>query len=247
MILRLLCWFILCAVLLAPRLGVAQGSGELRFEVSAVAGLDRHLALLEHPGYLAVALENIDLNPSLSSKIVVRNGGAEVESRNAVFRYAGRQGSLYKYEAGVAIGLGDMRSTLTFPVIVDLSSLAAGKVVVVVKPPLAALLPADVNDRIQFKMRIVANAAAQKKMLEYLDRLAKDATRNAGSAALFESILLDAYNRAGGPAARAGDVGDALPLSEQWMLILTLLIWVVAVPAAYFLRLRRWRARRNAT
>ena len=39
------------------------------------------------------------------------------------------------------------------------------------------------------------------------------------------------------------DVGEALPLSEQWMLILTLLIWVVAVPAAYFYSLRRQRGK----
>lgn len=236
---RILCWLGLLAALLAPLPGAAQGSGEIRFEISTVAGLERHLAFLEHPGYLAVALENNDLSPSLSSKLVVRDRGREVEARIAVFRYAGRQGALYNYEAGLAIGLGGARSTLTFPVIVDLSSLAAGKAVVVVKPPLAALLPSDLSDRIQVKMRMVANAAAQKRIVDYLDGLAKGVPQNAGPAALFERVLLDAYNRGGGLGAAARDAGDALPLSEQWMLILTLLIWAVAVPAVYFLRLRR--------
>lgn len=234
-------WLGALAVLVASLPGIAQGTGEMRYEISTAAGVERHLVFLEHPGYLAIALETNDLNPSLSSKLVVRDRGREVEARIAVFRYVGRQGSLYNYEAGLAIGLGGARSTLTFPVIVDLSSLAAGKAVVVVKPPLAALLPSDLNDRIQIKMRMVANAAAQKKIVDYLDRLAKDASQNSAPEALFERILLDAYNRAGRPGMTARDVGDAVPLSEQWMLILTLLIWAVAVPAVYFLRLRRRR------
>jgi hypothetical protein len=240
---RILCWLSLLAALLAPLPGAAQGSGEIRFEISTVAGLERHLAFLEHPGYLAVALENNGLSPSLSSKLVVRDRGREVEARIAVLRYAGREGSVYNYEVGLAIGPGSARSTLTFPVIVDLSSLAAAKAVVAVKPPLAALLPSELNDRIQIKMRMVANATAQKKIVDYLDQLARGVSQNAGPAALFESVLLDAYNRGDRPGTSARDAGDALPLSDQWMLILTLLIWAVAVPAAYFYRLRRRRGK----
>lgn len=240
--LGILCWIGLLAALFVPVTGAAQGSTGMRFEVATVAGLERHVAFLEHPGYLAVALENVDLSPSLSSKLVVRDRGREVEARIAVFRYVGRQGSRYNYEAGLSIGLGNARSTLTFPVIVDLSSIGAGKAVIEVKPPLAAILPADIADRIQVKMRMVANAAAQKKIVEYLDRLAKGAPKNEGSLALFESVLLDAYNRAGGPGTAAQDVGEAVPLSEQWMLILTLMIWVVAVPTLYLLK---WRSRRG--
>jgi len=214
----------------------------MRFEVSTVAGLERHLAFLERPGYLAVALENVDLSPSLSSKLVVRERGREVEARVAVFRYVGRQGSRYNYEAGLAIGLGNARSTLTFPVIVNLASLAAGKVVVEVKPPLAALLPTEITDRIQVKMRMVANAAAQKKIVDYLDRLAKGVPQDERPTALFESVLLDAYNRADGLGPVGQDAGEAVPLSEQWMLILTLLIWAVAVPTVYLLK---WRSRRR--
>jgi hypothetical protein len=78
--------------------------------------------------------------------------------------------------------------------------------------------------------------------LDYLDRLSK-APGAADPGALGEAILLDAYNRSGGPAAR-GDVGDAVPLSEQWMLILTLAIWLILFPAALVVyRPRRRRAR----
>jgi len=46
-----------------------------------------------------------------------------------------------------------------------------------------------------------------------------------------QAILVDAYNRTAAPMpADVGDVGDALPLSDQWMLILTLVIWLFIVP-----------------
>lgn len=235
-------WIGLVAGLLNLLPSAAQGS-EIRFEISTVPGLERHLALLEHPGYLAIALETNGLSPSLSSKLVVRDQGREMEARNAVLRYAGRQGSRYTYEVGLAVGIGNARPSVTFPVIVELSSAVPGKAVVLAKLPLAALLPSGVNDRIQMKMQMVANPAAQKKVVDYLDRLAKATPQAAGPTALFEAILVDAYNRSGSPGAAAGDVGEALPLSEQWMLILTLLIWAVAVPAAYIVHWRRRRAK----
>jgi uncharacterized iron-regulated membrane protein len=37
------------------------------------------------------------------------------------------------------------------------------------------------------------------------------------------------------------DAGDALPLSDQWMLILTLVIWLVVVPALLLWYRRRAR------
>lgn len=172
--------------------------------------------------------------------MILKDSGREVEARNTVFRFVGREGSVYSYEAGLSLGVRDARSRLTFPVNVDASS--QGKVTVFVKPPLADMLPAELIDRIQVKMRMVANASAQKKVLDYLDQLAKGTPAGAAPGALYEAILLDAYNRSGGPAIAGRDVGDALPLSDEWMLLLTLAIWLIAVPEAlvvYRLRGRR--------
>ena len=225
------------AAFLIPIAALAQKSDEIRFEIAAVAGLERHVALLERPGYAAVALENNDLSPSVSSKLVIRERGREVEARNATFRYVGRKGERYAYEAGLSVGIGDTRTRLTMPVVVDVSALPAGKLSVVVKPPLAVLLPVDVVDRIQVKMRAVANAAAQQKMIEYLDRVAK----GGDAVTRYEDILLDAYNRGGGPGAAGRDAGDALPLSDQWMLIVSVFIWLVVAPALLLCYRLRWR------
>src|SRR5437773_6282533 len=220
----------------------ALAADDLRFEVLVLPEFERHATLFAYPGYAAIALESIGLSPSLSSKLRVGNAGRLVEIRFGMLRFAGSKDAVYSYEASLTSGLGEGGPRLTFPVTVDASSLAAGKMIITARPPLASLIPAEVNDRIELKLRTIANAGAQKQILGYLDQLAK--TAKTDSSGLREAILLDSYNRSGGGSAGGGvDVGEALPLSEQWMLILTLLIWVVAVPAAYFYSLRRQRGK----
>jgi len=233
--------WMLSACFLLPAAPCAADEGELRFEIAALPGFQRHVRLLEHPGYIGVALENVDLHPTLSSKLVVRDRGREVEVKNLVIRFTGKNAASYGYEAGVSLGIG--KSSVTFPVIVDLSALASGKTIVVAKLPLATLLSDEKRERIQTKVRMLANAPAQQKVLDYLDQLAKTAGPTADPTAVHEAILLDAYNRSGGPTMR-GDVGDAVPLSEQWMLLLTLAIWFILFPIFLLVyRLRRRRAR----
>ena len=204
--------------------------------------MQRHVALFEYPGFGAVALESLGLSPSLSSKLVIKDGGKVVEIRYGRVRFVNRKDAVYTYEASVVSGLGDGIPALSFPVVLDASALASGKTVIFVKPPLAALIPGELNDRIQTKLRAIANAGAQKQLLDHLDALAKNAKASGGM--LSEAIMVDSYNRSGGPAAGgSADIGETLPLSEQWMLILTVLIWIVAVPAAWLYRLRSRRAK----
>jgi len=230
--------YLLCLGAMLPLASHADGpANELRFEIPTLPGFQKHVQLLEYPGYIAVVLENNDMHPSLSSKPLVRERGREVEVKSAVIRFTGRNGSTYSYEAGVSLGIG--KASITFPATVDLSALSSGKTIVSAKLPLATLIPEDKRERINTKARMLASMAAQHKLLDYLDKL----PASAGSAAVIEAILLDAYNRSAGPAMR-GDVGDAVPLSEQWMLILTLVIWFILFPIVLLIyRLRRRRAR----
>lgn len=224
--------------------GAAQPANELRFEIPTLPGFQRHVRLLEHPGYIAVLLENNDLPPSLSSKIIIRDRGREAQAKSGIIRFTGKSGALFNYEGGVSLGIG--KASITVPASVDVSALAAGRTIVVARLPLANLLSDEKRDRIQAKVRTLANTAVQQKILDYLDAMAKSAGSEPN--ALFEAILLDAYNRSGGPAAARGDVGDAVPISEQWMLLLTLAIWFIVLPAALLIRrLRRRRTRPAAS
>ncbi len=224
---------------------VAHAADEIRIEIPVMPALERYADLLAFPGFFGVALENNGLSPSMSSKLQVREQGRTLEIRNATLRYASKKGAIYTYEAAVTLNLGVSESKLAFPVTVDLARVSSGKVVVTAKPPLANLFPAELTDRIRIKASLIANATTQQKMIEYLDSFAKTGSAgSAGMAALVELILIDAYNKGGGPFVKGGrDAGEAVPLSDQWMLLLTLVIWLLIVPA--FLFYQRLRARRN--
>ncbi len=240
------------SLILAPMcVHAADAPGEsIHLEVPVLPAMQAYADLLQYPGYLAVALENNGLSPSLSSKLKLNENGRGAEIRNAVIRFVERKGDLYFYDAGLVLGLAD--SKLTFPVVVDLASVASGKIAVTLTPPLAKLMPTEVIDRIQIKTQLMANAAAQQKVLDYLQNLSKEiAPRggvDAGVEPLVVAILADAYNRGGGPSAPGDrESGDAVPLSDQWLLILTLVIWLLVVPAVLVAhKIRRHRRTKTA-
>jgi hypothetical protein len=232
--------YLLCVVLLSLAPFGAPAADELRFEIPTLPGFQRHAGLLEHPGYIGVLLENNDLPPTLSSKIVIGERGREAQAKSGIIRFTGKSGTTYNYEGGVSLGIG--KAAITVPATVDISQLAAGRIVVAAKLPLANLLSDDKRTRIEMKVRALANTAVQQRILDYLDAAAK--RTGAEPSALFEAILLDSYNRSGGAAAAArADIGDAVPISEQWMLLVTLAIWFILVPAG--LLVYKWRRRRS--
>ena len=236
---------LLAAFALAGALGAARpalAAEELRFKIAVLPELARYESLFAVPGYAAVSLESNGLSPSLSSKLAVREGGRSVAMRYGAARFLGRKGALYQYEVAITPGAAAGGARITFPATLDASGLANGKLVVTLRPPLASLVPAGIIERVEFKLRAVAGPAAQKSMLDFLDQLAKSSARD--GVPLNEAILLDAYERSAGAAgAMQADVGDALPISEQWMLILTLAIWLVGLPALWLLRRCRRRAK----
>lgn len=222
-----------------------QAADEIRVEIPVMPALERYVDLFAYPGFLGVALENNGLSPSMSSKLQIKEQGRALEIRNATLRFSGKKGGVLSYEASVQINLGVSESKLAFPVTVDIAQMSSGKIVATAKPPLANLFPAELTDRIRIKAGLVANSSAQQKVLDYLDRLSgAKTTGSVGVAALAEAILIDAYNKGGGPSVAGGrDAGEAVPLSDQWMLLLTLVIWLLIVPTV--LLYRRVRMRRD--
>jgi hypothetical protein len=208
----------------------------VQFEMPALPAFQRYTELLEHPGYIGVALQNAGLITSQSSKAELGRQGRSVRVKNTEVRYVGKKGSVYNYEAAYLTGVAS--AELVFPIAIDTASLAAGKIGVSVKLPLSALIPKDFSERIKTKAQVLGNTAGQEKVLKYLETASTQPD-------LAEAILLDAYNRSGGVlTVQARDVGDAVPLSDQWMLLLTLFIWLIVVPLILVIRrIRQARAR----
>ena len=210
----------------------AELPGEgIQLHIPVLPGLQRHLDLLAQPGYVAIVLENNGLSPSQSSKLKVSAGGQSAAIRGATFRFVEKKGAVYGYEAGYSLGLGE--SKISFPVTVDVSGVPAGKVTLTVNPPLARFIPAEVIDRIRFKTETIGSLNTQQKLLDYLDSKSQQGN-------LVEAVLLDAYNRSQDPMTELSREGaEPASLSDAWLLLLTLVIWLVLVPGYVFLTRRR--------
>lgn len=141
----------------------------------------------------------------------------------------------------MVVGVANLDTRLTFPVVLDVASLGSGKISVTMKPPLAALLPADFNVRLHRRVVMIAGISAQTKILAYLDKMTKGSPDTPQLTAMVETILLDAYNSSGGPAAGNRDDEQALPTADQWMLIITFVIWLLLVSVLIVMYVRRQR------
>lgn len=215
---------ILSAVLWLP--GASAGDA-MNLEVPVLPEALRHVALLEYPPYLALALDNIGVKLTGSGKITILDANS-LRYRGMVLRYVHHNGSVYSYEASLDWGIG------TLAIEADISGLDKGKIGVRIFLPAAKLLPQDVTDRIQLKIRSLADVAMQRKILSYFDDLKKKSGPSSGMDTIFNLILVQAYNN---QAANIGsfasrEPGDAEPLSDQLLLLITLAIWLVIVPAA---------------
>lgn len=222
---------------LAPAHEARGEATPIVFQVPALPSLERHVELLAFPSYLALALENNGLKPSYSSRLIVHDR-ASFEIREASVRYLGRKGPVFRYEGRLKLQVGGAESAVSVPAELDTATLSTGTLTLRLYSPLSTLLPQELLDRIDFKIRSFADAAVQQRMLQYLDEVRKRAP-GASLDAMLETILVEAYNRGAPVAAGGRDVGDAEPLSDQWALIATLLIWLVAVPALIVFRWRR--------
>lgn len=233
-------------VALACWWGVSLGqepSGAVRFDVPVLPEAARYLELLTVPAYLALALENTGLGPSVSSRLTIRSRES-VQIKAGTLRYVGRKGSIFNYEAEAKLHFGVGESDLTVRVEVDTSALSRGELVVRVYPPLAKLVPQDLIDRVAFKIRTIADLESQGKVMAYLDQIStgmKD--RGQGFEPMLEAIAFEAYNASARSLLR-GNRGAAEPGSDQIALAVMLAIWLLGFPLFMFFVSRRRKGQR---
>jgi hypothetical protein len=231
-----------CFALLPGAATAAEREGNaLVFRLPVVPQAARHLDMLSVPSYLALALETNGLGPSLSSRMTLRDAGT-FEIRTASVRYVDRAGPVFRYEGRLALAVSGAGPSLTVPVEVDTAGVQGGNIVVRVTVPLSGMIPAELLDRIEQKLRLMADLDAQRRTLEYLDEVTARTT-DRSPAAVLQRIVFDAYNRGPEAAVAGPDVGGAEPLREQIALIVTLAVWGVGVPALFWWARRRQRNR----
>jgi hypothetical protein len=223
--------------------GAQSGRSAIRFEIPVLPQAERHLGMLAVPGFAALALENNGFYTSVSSRMIIKSR-EEFQVRTATLRYTGKKGAVYSYDVGATLFLGIGETTLTFPVEIDATDVRSGKVTIQVYSPLAGILPQELIDRIEFKIRANASLQSQRKLLDYFDRLTREHGA-AGSERVLEAIAFDAYNRGSYATASGGERRDANVLSDVAILITIASIWLIGFPI--FLLLYRRRQRQAAT
>lgn len=233
------CIWILILVLAAGRAAAGDKPGDvLQFDITVLPGIERHLDLMPYPPYLAVALENNGIRPSNLSRPVIADDHS-LQFRSSTLRFVERKGQKFTYEASIEWDIATKQIRFKVPVEVDTASLASGKLSVRFYIPLARFFPQSINERIKLKVQSLAAEPVQQKMLGYFDDLKRKEMPSGGTAGVLKQILIQGYNHPSSIESHgaACEPGDAEPLSDQALLLATLVIWLVIVPLGIYL----WR------
>lgn len=196
--------------------------------------------LFESPAYAALAFQNSGTPISLSRPMKILSSKAlQVGTEKLIFE--SKKGNVYRYKASIGLPLG---KELAIPVEIDASNLVGGQLRIRAYPAGAALIPKDLIMKVESKLQSLANANAQKNLIDYLAARTKGELNNAETQSeLFSQIAFDVINQMNlSNLARrnSGDVGQAEPLSTQWPLIIAVAIWIIGLPIGLYL-IRRHR------
>lgn len=232
---------ILVSLLFLVAGGVVAGDepgDAMQFDITVLPGIERHLDLLPYPPYLAVALENNGIRPSNSGRPIITDDHS-LRFKGATLRFVERKGRKFSYEAGIEWDIAAKQITFKVPVEVDTTSLASGKLSLRFYIPLARFFPQTINERIKLKVQNLGAEPVQQKMLDYFDGLKKKEMPHGGTVGVLKQILVQGYNHPSGIVSHSVvcEPGDAEPLSDQVLLLATLVIWLVIVPLGIYL----WR------
>ena len=226
-------------MLLLAATAIPAGAAEdpLTLTVPVSPELSRYGFLLEEPSYAALALQNAGLNVSLSKPLVVLDRRT-LEVGPGRIGFVGKKGSTYQYMATLTLPLGKQ---LGFPVEVEWADTKQGRLLIRLQPPLAGLIPRELLDKVESKLQTLGNATAQKALFSYLAKVDSQGAGEARLAEMRERIAFDAYAQAGLGSAK--DAGGGEPVSDQVVLLASVLIWAICWPSLLYV-VRRHRSQR---
>lgn len=234
----------LLSIIFCSAVNAQEARQSLDFKIPVLSSISRHIELLKVPSYALLAMENKGLRLSLSTHVVLKSRNA-FQMNIGTLRYVGSRGGVLLYESELMTSFIGTGSRFTVPVEVDTSRIIDGTISVRAFPPLASRIPQEIIDKVEFKIRSLANLQTQAELIAYLDELrASPAVKNGGFEAMLEAIMLESYNRiaveAKGEGGFANDCGVTESVSIQKVLLITLMIWGIGFPVfLYIIRMRR--------
>lgn len=145
----------------------------LKHKIRVDPRMGQYVFLLKQPSYLAVALENIGVNVSLSGKLIplddhtlqISNLTFGNQANLPTLQFLQQSGAMFNYRASF---MG-----IDFPVSIDVSTLESRSVSVAIDTSLASYVPQQLSKAIEERIENLASDNVQKQVLNYLDGLAK--------------------------------------------------------------------------
>ena len=161
-------------------------------------------------------------------------------------QFSGKSGSVYRYTASLKLSLAGVVTEVVVPAEVDLSMLDSGSLTIKAYPPMAGAIPSFLLEKVDFKLKLIADLSRQREIISYLDGLPQKPSAAGALDPRLEAIITEAYNRSTLAVVSNTNAGEATPLSEQIGLILTIAIWLIGLPIVMILRYRRNMRRLHA-
>lgn len=225
-------WLILNFIfmMVTPILGHAVNISQkaLKYNVRVDPRVGRYVYLLKQPSYLAVALENIGINISLSGKWIplddhtlqISNLTFGSQANSPALQFLHRDGAMFHYRAGF---MG-----ISFPVNIDVSALESGSVSVVIDTSLASYVPQQLSEVIEERIANLASDNAQKQLLNYLEGLDKSRPQDWGEKEWINTqIMLQGYkNQVLGKTNNSANTSSSF---NWWVLLLPWFVVIVLV------------------
>lgn len=219
--------------------GLAQARGGdeiLKFEIPISPDIAQYIFLLETPSYAALALQNSGLTLSLSKPLHILSR-TTFEVGPGKIKYVNKKEGVFKYDVFLTLPLGKQ---VVFSLEVDSDRLALGLLKIHLDLPLAGLIPREWIEKVESKLLALSNANAQKQLIDYLAKIDVKQNNKISQIDTLDRIAFDAYVQAG--LSSMEDAGSSESVSDQTMLIASIIIWLVCFPA-FLIVVRRKRIR----
>ncbi len=218
-------------------------------KIPLTVDLHRYEALLTHPGYLAVALENIGVVLHPDDQLIFGKAGSLMLVRPSAVPFSGIVATVVgegaesiQYVVEVRDLWQLMRANLTLSLRINRKALENGVLDLSVEIPAASLLPGAVVRKAEAKALALFSPETQKALADYLKKLENER----GRSGLAQGIAEDAQNRKsrGRKPASTMVEGEEPTLWDLRFFFLSVALWTVGLVvfgSRYRLKLRNKR------
>jgi hypothetical protein len=230
----------LFVILYSANLYAEDLNNQIKFELNVMPAFSMYKDIFKKPSIAVIALQNSGATLSQTMPIEYLSFD-KFKMGPADLQYIEVNRNHYYYKASLKMPFG-IEKKLAIPIDLDISNLSQGKVIIIINSQIKPMIPNDLLIRLDTKIKSLASDASQKALLTYL--LSEKISQNGKKLeSLDERIVID-FIRQTQTATPTKDQGSSEALSDQILLIVSVLIWLAGFPLfLYVVRQKRLRLR----